>query len=178
VRGGWAVSAAFILLLLPAAAVALEARYDHRDQTGPSAELLVAKDYFWTGSSRTSNATRTAVRVGWGFDPSGDGDDLGVGATFTTSELQNDGTTRVRTSVDVRYRAYVGSEELKTSFDVGLWGSVADDLAVGPLVGLGITYDFTRNFGIFFAAQLSAALGESRHAGFAGGLGVNYRFNF
>jgi hypothetical protein len=169
-------TAAALVLTLPGLAGALEPRFDHRDQQGPTAEFLVAKDFLWRGSSNSGTALRGAVRVAWGFDPAGDGDELFFGATFSTFHGAATGDDRVRLTFDARYRACMGTEELKTILDVGIWGSAADRVAVGPLVGFGLIYDFSRNFGMLTSAFLGAGIGESRIVSFGGGLGVQYRF--
>jgi hypothetical protein len=166
---------ACVAWLLPALAGALEPRFDHRDQQGPTAEALVVKDVLWTGSTSTS-ASRGAVRIAWGFDPTGDGNELFFGATLSVLDGSGSGSDRVRLAVDTRYRACLGTEELKTIFDVGIWGSVADRLAIGPLVGLGFMYDFSRNFGVLTSGFLAAGVGQSRIVSFGGGVGIQYRY--
>jgi hypothetical protein len=161
--------------LLPALAGALEPRFDHRYQQGPTVEALAVKDIIWTGPA-SMTAQRGAVRVAWGFDPTGDGNELIFGSTFTALELSNTGDDKVRVALDARYRAYVGSEEFKTLLEVGAWGSVADRVAVGPLVGLGFIYDFSRNFGLLTSGFLAAAAGNSKIVSFGGGVGLQLRF--
>lgn len=45
---------------------------------------------------------------------------------------------RVLIGTDARYRAFFGTEELKTFFDVGAWVPMRSRLAEGPLVALGL----------------------------------------
>jgi len=174
---GAAASVSVLLaLLLPARHGALEPRFDHRDQQGPTAEALVVRDTFWHGSGDTESAVRGAVRVAWGFDPAGDGDELFFGATLTVLEREPIPDDRVRLSVDARYRACVGSEELKTLLDFGIWATASDRIAVGPLVGIGFIYDFSREFGLLTSFQLGAAFGQTRVLSVGGGVGLQYRF--
>jgi hypothetical protein len=167
---------AALSLLAPALAAGLEPRFDHRDQQGPIAEALVVRDVLWTGSTAASSATRGAVRIAWGFDPSGDGDEILVGGTVSVLEGTNSGRDRVRWTVDTRYRVNVGTDELKTLLEVGLWGSASDRTVFGPLLGLGLMYDFYREFGMFSTAFLAAGIGEGRVFSFGGGVGIQYRF--
>jgi hypothetical protein len=175
--GVTAVRVAVVLsAILPALAVGLEPRFDHRDQQGPTAELLAAKDVIWHGSSTSTNPLRGAVRVAWGFDPAGDGDEVFLGATFTALNSGTSADERVRLTFDARYRACLGTDELKTLLDIGIWVSAADPVAVGPLVGFGLMYDFSRNFGLLTSAFLGAGIGQSRVVSFGGGMGFQYRF--
>lgn len=176
-------AAASIALAIAACAVgvpehagALEPRYDHRDQQGPQAELLYVKDVLWTGSSEAASRSKLAARVAWGFDPSGDGDELFFGATVAAADLSSGPSDRVRFTLDARYRTTVGTDEFKTLLEIGLWGSAADRFAVGPLVGFGFMYDFSRNFGVLTSAFLAAGIGEGRIVSYGGGLGAQYRF--
>jgi hypothetical protein len=162
-------------LLVPAVAGALEPRFDHRDQQGPTVEGLYARDFTWSGSS-SGSSQRGAVRVAWGFDPTGDGDELFFGTTLSVLDGEGTSRDRVKLTLDTRYRVCVGTEEFKTLFDIGLWGSVAERVAVGPLVGLGFMYDFSRNFGVFTSGFLGAGIGQSRIVSFGGGAGLQFRY--
>jgi hypothetical protein len=175
-RGGALLSFFVVaaVALAPARSAALEPRYDHRDQQGPTAELLFAKDVIWSGSE-THTSSRGAVRVGWGFDPTGDGNELFFGSTLTVAEA-GEGPDQVRLTFDTRFRACVGTEEFKTLLDIGLWGSAADRFAAGPLVGLGFMYDFNRNFGLLASGFLAAGIGDVRVVSFGGGVGVQLRY--
>ncbi|MGB8929744.1 MAG: hypothetical protein WCC48_00685 [Anaeromyxobacteraceae bacterium] len=174
-RRGAASAVVAVVWLIPGLAGALEPRFDHRDQRGPTVEALAVRDVIWTGHSSMS-ADRGAVRVAWGFDPSGDGDEVFFGTTLSVLQGTGTGADRVKLTLDTRYRACVGTEEFKTLFDVGIWGSVADRVAVGPLVGLGFIYDFNRNFGVLTSGFLSAGIGESRIVSFGGGVGLQFRY--
>jgi hypothetical protein len=176
VRGAVHCAALLAALVLPAAAGALEPRFDHRDQQGPSVEALFARDFTWSGSASTKSALREAVRVAWGFDPTGDGDEILLGVAISTFVGPSIDDDRVRLAFDARYRVYVGSEEFKTLFDFGLWGSARDQFLVGPLAGVGVEYDFNRNIGLFTNVFIAAAVGDGRIVSFGGGLGFQYRF--
>jgi hypothetical protein len=165
-----------VALLAPALAGALEPRFDHRDLQGPIVEALYARDVLWSGSNETAGAQRGAVRVAWGLDPTGDGNELFFGATFTVLQGSQASTDRLKLVFDTRYRACLGTEEFKTILDLGLWASAADRIAVGPLVGIGFMYDFSRNFGLFTSAFLSAGIGQNRVVSFGGGAGFQVRY--
>lgn len=165
-----------IALLSPALAGALEPRYDHRDQQGPVVEALYARDVLWSSANETESAQRGAVRVAWGLDPTGDGNELFFGATFTVLQGSGATTDRLKLVFDTRYRACLGTEEFKTILDLGLWASAADRVAVGPLVGIGFMYDFSRNIGLFTSGFLSAGIGQNRVVSFGGGVGVQVRY--
>lgn len=175
-RTAAARAVAFAALLLPSFAWALEPRFDHRDQQGPTAEVLLARDVMWRGSSNAASATRGAVRVAWAFDPTGDGDELQFGGTVAAYDGSQAGGESVRWTLEARYRVLGGSEELKTLFDVGLWGSGSDRVVAGPMVGIGLIYDFNRNIGVLASAFLGAGFGEGRVVSFGGGVGVHWRF--
>jgi hypothetical protein len=176
--GGAGVARLLLLaaILCPAAAPALAPRFDHRDQQGPVAEFLFAKDVVWSGSAGATTAGRGAVRVGWGLDPTGDGNELFFGATLTVVDEKAAGDDRIGLTFDARYRACLGTEEFKTLLDLGIWGSVADRLAIGPLVGLGFMYDFSRDVGVLASGFLAAGAGQSRIVSFGGGVGIQYRY--
>jgi hypothetical protein len=173
---GLALAVASCAWLVPAASRALEPRYDHRDLQGPTAELLVVRDVLWTGSSEAGSSTRVATRVAWGFDPTGDGDEVFFGATIATADLSSNGSDRILLTFDARYRTCLGTEEFKTLLEVGVWGSATERVAVGPLVGFGFIYDFSRNFGLLTSGFLAAGGGDGRVVSYGGGLGAQYRF--
>lgn len=167
-----AVSAA----LAPSLTSALEPRFDHRYEKGPMVEALYVRDVVWHGSADSETSSRGAVRASWGFDPTGDGNELFFGGTFTVLQGDADVHDPVKVVLDARYRACVGTEEFKTLLEIGLWSSIADRFAVGPLVGLGFMYDFNRNIGVFASGLLGAGIGESRVVSFGGGLGIQLRY--
>lgn len=163
-------------LALPASAAALEPRFDHRDTHGPFVEALVAYDTVARPGSPTVSSWRPAARFAWGFDVSGVGDDLVVGAAIALRSFADPDRERVLLSLDVRYRGYFGSEELKTFFDVGAWAPLRSRLAVGPLAGLGVAYDFSRRAGVYLAGTFATAFGQARIASFSGSAGAQIRF--
>lgn len=165
-----------IALIAPVLAGALEPRFDHRDQQGPLVEALYVRDVLWSGSNESASAQRGALRVAWGLDPTGDGNELFFGATFSGLHGSGTATDRMRLVLDTRYRACLGTDEFKTILELGLWASAADRVAVGPLVGMGFMYDFSRNFGLFASGFLSAGIGQNRVVSFGGGLGVQVRY--
>lgn len=171
-----AIVAASGALLAPAAAASLEPRYDHRDQQGPTVEVLYLRDVIWRSPSESSSADRGALRVSWGFDPTGDGNELLFGATGSVLDRSDGEEERVRLAFDARYRANVGTERLKTLLEVGLWGSAVESLSAGPLLGLGLMFDFSRNFGLFATGTLAASIGEVRIVSFGGGVGLQLRY--
>jgi hypothetical protein len=162
-------------LLLPAAAAALEPRFDHRDTHGPLVEVLGAHDSV-AASGRTSNNWRPALRAGWGFDVAGEGSELVAGAEIALRSLDDPERERVLVAANARYRVYFGSEELKTFFELGLFVPIRSRLAVGPLVGVGVVYDFSRATGVFAGAQFASAFGDGRIVSFAALAGAQLRF--
>ena len=164
------------LAAAPARATALEPRFDHRDTHGPFAELALVHDAVARPSEPTATWSHPAVRAGWGFDVSGDGDELLFGGAVSSSWPDDPGRTHVLASLDARYRGYFGSEQLKTFFDVGLWVPVRSRLAAGPLVGIGAIWDFSRGAGVYAAAAFSTAFGEARIASLWISAGAQLRF--
>lgn len=167
---------AIVALAIPAAAGALEPRFDHRDTHGPLVEALVAHDTVAISGSGSRSSWRPAVRAGWGFDVSGEGDELSAGATLSLRSFEDPGREHILLGADVRYRAYFGTEEAKTFFDVGLWVPIRSRLAAGPMVGVGVAYDFTRSGGLYAAAGFATAFGAARIASFNASLGAQFRF--
>lgn len=163
------------LALLPAAAAALEPRFDHRESHGPVLELVVAHDSLLV-SHRTVGSWRPAVRAGWGVDVTGDGSELIVAADLAVRSWSDPQDERVLLSTSARYRGYFGTEEWKTFFEAGLWAPVRSRLAAGPLVGLGAVYDFSQDAGIFAGAEFATAFGDGRAVSVAGLAGVQLRF--
>jgi hypothetical protein len=174
VRPARALAAA--LALGPALAVALEPRFDHRDTHGPAVETLVAYDAVARSGRPTASWWRPALRVAWGLDVSGEGDELLVGATLALGSPADPEATRVVAAADARYRAYFGVDQAKTFFDVGLWVPLRERLAAGPLVGIGAQYDLGRAGGIYLCGSFATAFGEARIASLALSLGAQLRF--
>jgi hypothetical protein len=165
------------LAAAPARATALEPRFDHRDTHGPYAELALVHDAVARPSEPTASWSHSVLRAGWGFDVSGDGDELLFGGAVSTSWPEDPDRTRVLASLDARYRGYFGSEQLKTFFDVGVWVPVRSRLAAGPLVGIGAMWDFSRGAGVYASASFSTAFGEARIASLAISAGAQLRFD-
>lgn len=168
--------AAIAAVAAPASPEALEPRFDHRDQQGPSLDAIFVQDVVWSNSGGSRTAQHLAARGAWAFDPTGDGDELLVGAAWRTPVGSATTSEPIRLTVDVRYRAYLGTEELKTMFELGLWGSAADRFAVGPEVGVGVAYDFNRNIGLLASGFFAAGAGQVRVVSFGGGVGLQLRF--
>lgn len=174
-RPGPAVAAAALALALaPRSAAALEPRFDHRDEQGPFAEVLLAHDTV-AASGLSTSRWAPALRVAYGIDLTGEGDELVVGAQVRPWQADPD-RRLVRAAVDVRYRAYFGIDEWKTFFEAGLWAPVASRLAIGPSVGIGAQYDFSRAGGVYAGAGFATAFGEYRVAAFTLSAGAQLRF--
>lgn len=174
--GGWGLFAlAAAWLCAPAVAPALEPRFDHRDQQGLLAELGAARDSVVVGGL-TNASYRSTLRVAWGFDLSGEGDELQLGGTARLGSWSDPLKVKCLYGVDVRYRAYFGSEELKTFVELGVWGNLASRLAVGGLAGIGLAYDPTRAWGLYAAARFGGGYGEARIASVSVGAGVQLRW--
>lgn len=165
-----------VALSLPAATRALEPRFDHRDTHGPLASGLVAHDTVARSGQPSISSWRPAAWLGWGLDVSGEGHELIAGGTLTLRSHDDPDRTRVLLGVDLRYRGYFGIDELKTFFDLGAWVPIRSRAGGGPLVGLGVAYDFSRTAGVFAAASFATAFGQARIASFTAGLGAQLRF--
>lgn len=161
---------------LPTPATALEARFDHRDEHGPFVETLFAYDTVAISGRPTVSSWRPALRLAYGFDVAGEGNELIVGVQGALRSWNDPEREHMNLALDARYRAYFGTEELKTFFDVGLWVPVRSRLAAGPLVGGGVSYDFSRAAGVYVAGGFGTAFGEARIATFSASIGAQLRF--
>lgn len=170
------LAAACLVLATPLAAAALEPRFDHRDQNGPLLALELWRESAAVSGKSTIAEVRPRVRVGWGFDLSGEGDELIVGGAFKAASWSDPEQQRYLFGLDARYRGYFGTEELKTFFELGVWGELRNRLAIGPEVGLGLAYDPNRTWGAFLALQFATAFGEARMANLGASVGVQLRF--
>jgi hypothetical protein len=170
-----ALAAAVLAALLPGAGGALEPRFDHRESHGPIVELVQAQDAV-TARGRTVNTARTAIRAGWGLDVSGEGSELIVAADLSLRSWSDPRDERVLLSSSARYRGYFGSEEWKTFFEAGLWAPIRSRLAAGPLLGLGVIYDFSQDAGVYAGAEFGVAFGQARILSVSGLAGVQLRF--
>lgn len=171
------LAALALALVATGAASALEPRFDHRDTHGPSLELLLAHDTVQRAGERSATAFRPSLRLGWSYDLLGEGDEVIVGGTVALSGFDDPEDEHVLVAGDVRYRAYFGTEEWKTFFDLGLWVPLESILGAGPLVGLGVQYDLSRRAGVFAAGSFAAAFGQARVASFAASFGVQLRLD-
>jgi hypothetical protein len=149
-------------LASPAVARALEPRFDHRDTHGPVVETLVAHDTVSTSNGVSASGWRPAVRAGWGFDLTGEGSELILAGDVALRSFDDPERERVLVSASARYRSYFGTEELKTFFEVGAYVPLVSRLGLGPLLGLGVAFDFSRRFGVFAAGEFATAFGEAR----------------
>jgi hypothetical protein len=148
--------------LIPAAAAGLEPRFDHREMHGPVVETLAARDTFSSSRRGSTSSWRPAIRAGWGFDPTGDGNELVFAGDVALRSLSDPERERVLVAASARYRSYFGTEELKTFFEFGAHVPIRSRLAAGPLIGVGLAHDFSRRFGIHAAAEFATAFGEVR----------------
>ena len=161
--------------LLPVGAAGLEGRTDHRGTFGPALEVLGAHDSVVVSGQPTDGAWRPALRISFGFDATGDGDEIFL-ALQGSPAVDDPARTRVRLALDARYRGTFGTEAWKTFFEAGLWAPVTPRLAVGPLVGLGVLFDPARAIGFHLSASFGTAFGQARIASFLASFGVQIRF--
>lgn len=168
--------AASLAVAAPLCAPALEPRYDHRDEVGPLAAIEYWRESSVVGSRPTFVDSHPRLRLGWGWDLSGEGNELIVGGALRLSDWQDDAHQKHLFSLDARYRGYFGTEELKTFFELGLWCQVKDKLAIGPQAGIGLSYDASRAWGAFLSLHFGTAYGEARIAELGASAGVQLRF--
>ena len=170
------LAAAVLALATPLAARALEPRFDHREQDG----LLTALEYWRESTVVSGKATVTdlapRLRVGWTFDVTGEGNELIVGGSIRLGDWKDRERMRQLYGLDVRYRGYFGTEELKTFFELGLWGQLQNKVALGPQAGIGLAYDPSRTWGGFFSLHFGTGFGEARVASLGASAGVQVRF--
>lgn len=172
----FAVPALFCTLLFRASSArALEPRYDHRDEFGPSVELSLVNDTVAVPRRSSKNELVPALRLSFGFDVSGEGDELIIGTRFTPP-IADPNRERIDWALDARFRRYFGTEEWKTFLDVGGWAPLISRLAAGPQVGLGLAYDWSRSGGLYLAASFGAAFGQAEVVSFALASGISFRF--
>ena len=173
---GWAGAlAAVAALALPACALALEPRYDHRDSHGFLVEPMLAHDTVAVSGEPTRSSWRTGMRIAYGWDVLGEGNELflGVQTAFAWNDPERQ---KVRLALDARYRAYFGTEQWKTFFEVGAWAPLSSRLSIGPLVTIGVAYDFSRSSGLFVDGGFLTGFGQARIASFTASTGVSFRF--
>ncbi len=162
--------------IVPCEAAALEPRYDHRDEDGIVAELDYDRDSTILPGGSAYTDYRPSLRLAYGFDVSGEVDELFVGASSRLGSYADPLRSRVLTTVDARYRGYFGTDALKTFFELGAWGEILSRLAIGPLVSLGVSYDFSRHVGIYVSAHFQPAIGSARIASLGAAIGTQFRF--
>lgn len=154
---------------------ALEPRFDHRDEAGPSVEVGVSSDTVNARGEPGATGAVASVRLAWSFDVAGEGSELVTGLRYAGFGTHGGGE-RIRWAADTRYRAFFGTEEWKTFLDFGLWGSFSTRIAAGPLVGMGVVYDWSRGGGVYAAASLATALGQAREVSLGVAVGLQLRF--
>jgi hypothetical protein len=173
-RHGW--SALLLALLLPSAAGALEPRFDHRDLQGPMLELGAYHDTVVVGAKPSQVSVRAAMRFAWSWEVSGEGDELVAGVTGKLGSWSDPDGTQMLCALDVRYRAYFGSEELKTWVELGAWVPLVSRVAIGPSAGAGLAWDFNRSWGVYLGGNFATAFGEARITTFGGMVGAQFRY--
>ena len=167
-------AAALLLVLGPAPGRGLEPRFDHRDQDSLLVELGRTFDTVSVAGGDSRSLYRTQLKVAYGFDFSGNGDEILLGVA--TRLVGEDVLESVAWSVDARYRGFFGTEDLKTFFDAGLWAPVSPKIGIGPLVGMGLIWDFERLGGIYALLEVGTALGQLRAFSMQLGVGAQVRF--
>jgi hypothetical protein len=166
-----------LALALAGRAQALEPRFDHRDQQGLQLALETWQETVAVQGHGTTSQLHPRLRLGWSFDVSGEGDELVLGVGTRLDGWDDPGRTSYLAGVDGRYRGFFGTEELKTFFEVGVFSEIRSRWIIGPLVGLGASYDPSRTWGLFVSAGFQAGLGEARTAAFGGSIGAQLRFD-
>lgn len=162
--------------LAPGQGRALEARYDHRDQAGVVLEPLLAHDSIAISGRAAKSFWRPALRLAYTWDPLGDGNELAVGLQLPLRTWHDSRRYQVLQALDARYRAFFGTDQLKTFFDVGIWAPLASRLSIGPMVGLGAAWDFSRSSGVYVQGAFSTAFGQARIASLSFSAGGQLRF--
>jgi hypothetical protein len=170
------LAAVTLSLAAPQVAVSLEPRYDHRDQQGVLLALETWRESVAVSGHPTFAEVRPRLRAGWGFDLSGEGDELILGGALRLGDWRDPEAQRYLLGLDARYRGYFGTEELKTFFEVGLWAELKNRLAVGPAVGIGLSYDPSRSWGAFASLHFGTAFGDARIASLGASVGVQVRY--
>lgn len=176
-RGGLVKAAlGLAAVALPLAVGALEPRYDHRDMHGPLIEALLARDSVGVGGE-TADAWRRALRLGYGVEVSGEGDELVLDVEAAAESHADPERERVLLGAGIRYRAYFGTEQAKSFFEFGVRAPLRSRLAIGPALGVGFAYDFSRAAGLFAAAGVWTAFGQARITSVTLSAGAQLRFD-
>jgi hypothetical protein len=110
------------------------------------------------------------------MDVLGEGGELIAAADLALRSLDDPERERVLVAASLRYRTYFGTEEWKTFVEAGLFVPIRSRLAGGPLIGLGIAYDFSRAGGVFVGGEFASAFGDARVISFAVLGGAQLRF--
>lgn len=171
-----ALAGAIAAVAFGSSARALEPRFDHRDTQGPFVEALLARDTVAKTGGGAASSWRSGIRTAWGFEVSGEGDELVLGATLALGSWDDPDREKVLLAGDLRYRAYFGTEEAKTFLEAGVWVPLRSRFAAGPLVGLGFAWDFSRSFGVYGGASFATAFGSARIVSGTVSAGAQFRF--
>lgn len=170
---GTASAALLAALALAVPARALEPRFDHRDEDGIYAEMGASWDTVSADGVSTSRSA-PVVRLAYGTDLVGDGSEFALGASLRLGPAAGPGG--IRYAADLRYRGYFGTDELKTFFDVGVWAPFSTRWAIGPRVGLGAIYDFSRSLGLYLSMGFGTGFGQARVVALDAAAGVHWRW--
>jgi len=166
-----------LAVLLPfTGAGALEPRYDHRGEQSIAVEPMLVHDTVAITGHTTRSTWRPTLRVAYGWDLLGDGNELFLGLQSALSGFSDPAREKILLAVDARYRSYFGTEQWKTFFELGVWAPLRSRLALGPLVTLGVAYDFSRYSGLFVDGGFATGLGGARVASFNASVGGQIRF--
>lgn len=171
-----ATRASPILAVLAVAAFpaeALEPRFDHRDMAGILVEVGGVRDTV-TADGLSTSRSAAALRLAYGADLMGDGNEVALGAALRLGSASGPGGLKY--SLDLRYRGYFGADELKTFFDVGVWAPFSTRWAVGLRAGLGVIYDFGRTAGIYVSIGFGSAFGQIRAVALEAATGLQWRW--
>jgi hypothetical protein len=171
----WRRAAALVAALAPACVLSMEPRYDHRDSQGVVLEPFLAHDTLAIPGHATHSSWRPGLRVAYSRDVLGEGNELLLGAqtAFSWSDSRRE---KIRLALDARYRSYFGADQWKTFFEVGLWAPVSSRFLIGPLVTIGVAYDFSRWSGLYLDGGFATGFGQARAASFTASAGGQIRF--
>ncbi len=161
----------------PGRARALEARYDHRDQAGVVLEPLLAHDSIAISGRAAKSFWRPALRLAYTWDPLGDGNELVRRARSCRSAP---GTTPAATRCcrpsTLAIAPSSGPTSSRRSSTSGSGRRWPRGFAIGPMVGLGVAYDFSRSSGVYVQGAFSTAFGQARIASLSFSAGGQLRF--
>ncbi len=167
--------AAVLAALAPACGLALEPRYDHRDQQGVMVAPMLAYDIVAVSGRATQSSWRPGLRLAYSRDVLGEGNELflGIQTAFSWDDPDRE---KIQLALDARYRSYFGTEQWKTFFELGVWAPLASRISIGPLVTIGVAYDLSRSGGFFVDGGFATAFGQARIASFTMSAGGQFRF--